>query len=131
MNCRIETFGDGSIGIQVSKPAGTIIVDENVTTQLPAEAFSVKPGGVVEKLVVGGNLVTYGDKVTTYAVEGGTVLAIDIKGEVLARGQGSDAVLVTNKGSTPLTHVHVRAKAGKTLVQTDGDITDRTGFLAE
>ena len=28
----IETFGDGSIGIQVSKPVGTIVVDEGVTT---------------------------------------------------------------------------------------------------
>ncbi len=139
----IETFGDGSIGIQVSKPVGMIRVDENVTThgsigntlvkgvnmQLPAEAFSVKPGGVVEKLVVDGNLVTHGAKVTTYAVEGGKVLAIDIKGEVLAHGQGSDAVLV-NKGSTPLTNVRARARAGRALREVDGEISDRTGFAA-
>lgn len=138
----IETFGDGSIGIQVSKPVGTITVDEGVTTHgsigntlvkgvnvlLPAEAFSVKPGGVVDKFCVGGNLVTRGAKVTTYAVEGGKVLAIDIKGEVLAEGQSSDAVLVAGKGSTPLTGVRAHAKAGKALVETDGEITDRTGF---
>ena len=138
----IETFGDGSIGIQVSKPVGTITVDGNVTThgsigntlvkgvnmQLPAEAFSVKPGGVVEKLVVGGNLITHGAKVTTYAVEGGKVNALDIKGEIIANGQGSDAVLVADKGSTPLTKVRARAKAGKTLVVADGTVTDRTGF---
>lgn len=55
----IETFGDGSIGIQVSKPVGTIEVDEGITThgsvgntlvkgvnmELPAEALSVKSGG--------------------------------------------------------------------------------------
>jgi hypothetical protein len=35
---------------------------------LPAEAFSVKPGGVVDRLEVGGDLVTHGAKVTTYAV---------------------------------------------------------------
>ncbi|MBU6510213.1 MAG: hypothetical protein KGQ73_08530, partial [Gammaproteobacteria bacterium] len=140
----IETFGDGSIGIQVSKPVGTITVDGDVTThgsigntlvkgvnmQLPAEAFSVKPGGVVERLIVGGNLITHGAKVTTYAVEGGKVNAIDVKGAVIADGQGSDAVLVADKGSTPLTNVRARAKTGKALVVTDGVVTDRTGFSA-
>lgn len=141
----IETFGDGSIGIQVSKPVGAIVIDEGVTThgsigntlvkgvnmQLPAEAFSVKPGGVVEKLVVHGNLATHGAKVTTYAVEGGKVIAIDIKGKVLAHGQGSNAVLVADKGSTPLTNLRAHAKDGQALVEADGDITDRTGFSIE
>ncbi|MBN8735415.1 MAG: hypothetical protein J0H27_04000 [Xanthomonadales bacterium] len=140
----IETFGDGSIGIQVSKPVGTITVDGNVTThgsigntlvkgvniQLPAEAFGVKPGGIVEKLVVGGNLVTHGTKVTTYAIEGGRVNAIDIKGEVIADGESSNAVLVADKGSTPLTKMRARAKAGKALVEAGGEIADRTGFSA-
>src|SRR5665213_145267 len=141
----IETFGDGSIGIQVSKPVGTIVVDESVTThgsigntlvkgvimQLPAEAFSVKPGGVVEKLIVGGSLVTHGAKVTTYAVEGGKVLAIDIKGKVLANGEGSDAVLVAGNGSTPLAGGRAHARAGKSLVETGGEITDRTGLSTD
>ena len=138
----IQTFGDGSIGIQVSKPVGTIVVDESVTTHgsvgntlvkgvnmmLPAEAFSVKPGGSVEKLVVKGDLVTHGAKVVTYAVEGGKVGAIDIKGKVLAHGQGSDAVLVADKGSTPLTHVRASAAAGEALVVKGGEVTDRTGL---
>ena len=137
----IETFGDGSIGIQVSKPVGTILIDQGVTTHgsigntlvkgvnmaLPAEAFSVKPGGIVEKLVVNGDLVTHGAKVTTYAVEGGRVDAIDIKGKVLAHGPDSNAVLVAAKGSTPLTNVRASAAAGKALVVEDGTVTDRTG----
>ena len=140
----IETFGDGSIGIQVSKPVGTITVNEGITThgsvgntlvkgvnmQLPAEAFSVKPGGSVEKLVVKGDLVTHGPNVTTYAVEGGKVTAIDIQGKVVAHGQGSNAVLVSDKGSTPLTHVHAIADAGKPLVVEGGEVTDRTGLSA-
>jgi hypothetical protein len=140
----IETFGNGSIGIQVSKPVGTIIVDKGITTHgsvgntlvkgvnmlLPAEAFSVKPGGVVDKLVVGGDLITHGADVTTYAVEGGKVNAIDIKGQVLAHGKDSNAVLVSNKGSTPLTNVRANAKAGKNLVVADGEVTDRTGLSA-
>ena len=137
----IETFGDGSIGIQVSKPVGTILIDQSVTTHgsigntlvkgvnmaLPAEAFSVKPGGIVEKLVVKGDLVTHGAKVTTYAVEGGRVDAIDIKGKVLAHGRDSNAVQVAAKGSTPLTNVRASAAAGKALVVEDGTVTDRTG----
>lgn len=138
----IETFGDGSIGIQVSKPVGTIVVDEGITThgsvgntlvkgvnmQLPAEAFSVKPGGIIEKLVVHGDLVTHGAKVATYAVEGGRVGAIDIKGKVLAHGRDSNAVLVANQGSTPLTNVRASAVAGKALVVDGGEVTDRTGL---
>lgn len=138
----IETFGDGSIGIQVSKPVGTITVNEGITThgsvgntlvkgvnmQLPAEAFSVKPGGSVEQLVVKGDLVTHGANVTTYAVEGGKVAAIDIKGKVIANGKNSNAVLVATKGSTPLTNVHASAMAGKALVVEDGTVTDRAGF---
>jgi hypothetical protein len=140
----IETFGNGSIGIQVSKPVGTIIVEKGITTHgsvgstlvkgvnmlLPAEAFSVKPGGVVDKLVVGGDLITHGANVTTYAVEGGEVNAIDIKGQVLAYGKDSNAVLVSNKGSTPLTNVRASAKSGKNLVVADGNVTDRTGLSA-
>jgi len=140
----IETFGDGSIGVQVSKPVGTIVVDKGITTHgsigntlvkgvnvlLPAAAFSVKPGGVVDRLEVGGDLVTHGAKVTTYAVEGGKVNAIDIKGRVLAHGAESNAVLVNGKGATPLTRVRAVAKAGKTLVVDDGEITDRTGLSA-
>ena len=97
---------------------------------LPAEAFSVKPGGVVDKLVVGGDLITRGARVTTFAVEGGKVNAIDIKGQVLAHGEGSNAILVSNNGSTPLTNVRASAKSGKNLVVTDGEITDRSGLSA-
>ena len=28
----IETFGDGSIGVQVSKPVGTVVFDKGITT---------------------------------------------------------------------------------------------------
>ncbi|MBW8824144.1 MAG: hypothetical protein JF567_07950 [Xanthomonadales bacterium] len=141
----IETFGDGSIGIQVSKPVGTITVDQGITTHgsigntlvkgvnmpLPAEAFSVKPGGIVERFVVGGNLETHGAKVTTYAIEGGKVGAVDIKGEILAHGAGSDAILVADQGSTPLTRVRAHAANGVALREAGGEVTDRTGFVAD
>lgn len=41
------------------------------------------------------------------------------------------AVLVADKGSTPLANVRARANTGKALVETGGTITDRTGFSAE
>lgn len=138
----ITTYGDGSIGVQVSKPVGAITIDESITThgavgntlvkgiimQLPAEAFSVKSGGSVEKLVVKGNLVSNGAKVTTYAVEGGKVSEIYIRGQVIANGNDSNAIRVSSKGSTPLTNVRARAKAGKALVVEGGEVTDKTGF---
>lgn len=140
----IETFGDGSIGVQVSKPVGTIHIETGITTHgsvgntlvkgvnmmLPAQAFSVKPGGVVEKLEVGGDLTTHGAKVSTYAVEGGEVRALDIRGQVLAYGDQSDAVVVKKNGSTPLTHVRAVATSGRSLVVEDGEVTDRTGLSA-
>jgi hypothetical protein len=141
----IETFGNGSIGVQVSKPVGSIVIEKGITThgsvgntlvkgvnmQLPAQAFSVKPGGLVESLQVGGDLITHGADVTTFAVEGGKVGAIDIKGRVLANGKNSDAISVSKSGATPLTHVRAVAKAGKNLVVADdGEVTDRTGLSA-
>lgn len=141
----IETFGDGSIGIQISKPVGSITIEQGITTHgsigntlvkgvimpLPAQALSVKSGGSVEKLLVGGDLLTEGAKVTTYAIEGGTVAAIDIQGQVLAQGEGSDAIVVASQGATPLTHVRAHAKAGAALRLLDGEITDRTGFVEQ
>ena len=140
----IETFGDGSIRIQVIKPVGTIIVDKGITTHgsigrtlvkgvnmlLPGEAFSVKLDGVVDKLAVGGDLITHGANVTTYAMEGGTVNAIDIKGQVLAYGEDSNAALVSDGGCTPLTNVRASAKAGKNLLIADGHVSDHTGLSA-
>lgn len=140
----IETFGDGSIGVQVSKPVGTIAIEKGITTHgsvgntlvkgvnmlLPAEALSVKAGGVIDRLEVGGDLTTHGANVTTYAVEGGKVSAVDIKGRVLATGEKSDAVLVSKGGSTPLTNVRALARAGQNLVVADGEVTDRTGLSA-
>jgi hypothetical protein len=140
----IETFGDGSVGIQVSRPVGIISVKNSVTTHgsvgstlvkgvnvsLAADAISVKPGGAIDRLEVGGDLATFGSDVTTFAVEGGAVKALEITGHVLARGMKSNAIFVGESGSTPLTNVRASATAGKSLVINDGRITDRTGFTA-
>ena len=86
----ITTYGDGSIGIQVSKPIGNMTVEENVTTygsvgnslvkgvltKLAANAISIKSGGKVESLTINGDIITYGDNVTSYALEGGEVTEV-------------------------------------------------------
>ena len=48
--------------------------------------------------------------------------------EVVAHGQQSNAILINNKGSAPLTNVRARATAGKALTVDNGEITDRTGL---
>ena len=138
----IETFGDGSIGVQISKPVGRIVVDQGITTHgsvgntlvkgvnmvLPAQALSVKSGGVVDSLEVGGDLTTFGANVTTYAVEGGQVKAIAIRGQVVAHGEHANAIVVSEGGVTPLTGVRAVAAAGKALVVAEGEVTDRSGL---
>ncbi len=64
----IATYGDGAIGVQLSKPFGTIIVHGNIrtmggegdslvrgkVTHLKAYAFSLKPGAEGERISIGG-----------------------------------------------------------------------------
>ena len=111
----IETFGDGSIGIQISKPVGRIVIDRDVRTHggtgpslvkgvlstLAAEAFSLKPSGDVERFEVGGDIVTEGDKVDAFTVDGGSVRAVEIKGTIKAIGADSKRVRIDNGGGAP------------------------------
>jgi hypothetical protein len=101
----LTTHGDGSIGIQVSKPIGNLTVEENVTTygsvgnslvkgvltELAADAISIKTGGKVESLTIHGDIVTYGDNVTNYAFEGGEVVKFKIDGEMKVNGENSQS----------------------------------------
>jgi hypothetical protein len=118
----IETFGDGSIGAQISKPVGTIRVDESirthgrigpslvkgVITDLAAEAFSVKPEGHVRRLIVDGDIATEGERVDAFAVDGGAVDEMTIGGRIRASGKGSKPSRIENGGRAPsegqLTH---------------------------
>lgn len=100
----IETFGDGSIGIQISKPIGKLTVNGNVTTHgtigsslvkgvyvdLPAYALSIKDGGEAQQIDIKGDLVTNGNDVITYIVEkGGNPGHLTIDGEIIATGKHS------------------------------------------
>ncbi|RST76545.1 hypothetical protein D4T97_004805 [Siminovitchia acidinfaciens] len=104
----ITTHGDGSIGIQVSKPIGNMTVEENVTTygsmgnslvkgvitELAANAISIKSGGKVESLTIHGDIVTYGENVTNYALEGGEVANFKIDGKMTVHGENSQPKLM-------------------------------------
>jgi hypothetical protein len=141
----ITTYGDGSIGIQISKPIGSIVVEEGITTHgavgntlvkgvlmpLPAVAISIKPGGAVQSLMVKGDIVTYGDNVNTYTVEGGKLDKISIKGLIAAKGKNANAIVIYKGGITPLTNVIAYSRSGEALINEGGNITDKSGFAEE
>lgn len=110
----IKTTGDGSIGIQVSKPLGSLIVHHDVETtggegmslvkgvqvSLKATAFSVKPGGTIDSVTIGGSLRTRGDGVVTYEVDdGGTVKELTVGASIEALGAASTRTRI--RGNSP------------------------------
>ncbi len=111
----ITTTGDGSIGIQVSRPLGTLVVHHDVETtggegmslvkgvqvSLKAIALSVKAGGAVDSITIGGSLRTRGDGVVTYEVEeGATVEHLTVGGAVEAHGAGSTTTSIEGRSPT-------------------------------
>lgn len=110
----IRTTGDGSIGMQFSKPVGSITIGREVSTsgsvgrtlvkgvimQLKADAISVLAGGSIEKLDIKGDLVTGGDGVVSYHVNGGQVKQMCLGGRIVASGRGASAVVIENGGQT-------------------------------
>lgn len=63
-----------------------------VQMSLKANAFSVKPGGIIDSATIGGSLRTEGDDVTTFEVdEGGTITNPTIAGGIEAHGSRSKA----------------------------------------
>lgn len=115
----IKTVGDGSIGMQFSKPVGKITIQEGVTTEgstgetlvkgvikiLQADAISVLEGGRIEELNVLGDLVTKGEGVVGYHVNGGTVKNMHLKGKISVDEEKSKAVVVENGGQTDLSEL--------------------------
>jgi hypothetical protein len=108
---RIATYGDGAVGVQVSKDLPLLEIVDDITTaggagqslvrgvqvRLRAIAVSVEAGGRIGRLAVGGSLRTEGDDVVTLEAAG--TLGELTAGEIVARGIGSDAVRVSGSGS--------------------------------
>ncbi|MBJ8350232.1 hypothetical protein [Streptococcus zalophi] len=116
---KIVTKGNGSIGMQFSKPVGDITIGSDISTSgsvgqtlvkgqimtLAADAISVLAGGSIKTLDVKGNIETYGAKVVAYHVNGGTVDKMTVAGKVIAKGEGAKEVVVENDGKTDLTAI--------------------------
>jgi hypothetical protein len=125
----IATEGDGAIGVQVSRPLPVLDIAGDLTTAggegrslvkgvqvaLKAIALSVKPGGEVGTIAVGGQVRTTGDDVISVEIEG-AVGRIDVSGGVVATGARSDAVHV--RGEIPgLDELEVSAAHGRAIVR--------------
>lgn len=117
-----------SVGIQISKPLGTLSVSGDVTTSggaglslvkgvqvaLKAVGLSIKPGAEVGSVAVGGRIATSGDGVNTVEIEG-VLNRLEVGGGISASGTGSDAVHVT--GDVPgLDSIELHAADGRSVV---------------
>lgn len=72
-----------------------------VQVSLKAIAFSVEPGGTIEKATFGGSLRTHGDDVVTVEVsEGGMVGSITVGGTIEALGSGSTRTAIAGDAPT-------------------------------
>jgi len=125
----IETTGDGSVGIQISRPLGHLTVSGDVTTSggegmslvkgvqmaLNAVALSVKPGGEVDAIAIGGQLATSGDNVTTLEIEG-IIKELSVARGVRAAGRRSDAARI-GSGAPDLAGIDVTAVDGEAIVR--------------
>ena len=61
--------------------------------ELAANAVSIKTGGKIEILTVHGDIITHGDNVTSYALEGGEVKELNIEGKIIANGKNAKELL--------------------------------------
>ncbi|GAA4401328.1 hypothetical protein [Tsukamurella soli] len=121
----ITTTGDGSVGVQVSRPMGALEITGDLTTtggegmslvkgvQMPLQAIalSVKPGGELASITVGGRISTAGGGVPAVEV-GGPVGALAVAGGIHADGAGAHAVVAS---------VDVPGLAGIAVTARDGD----------
>lgn len=126
----IATHGDGAVGIQVAKPLPALTVRRDVTTagargmslvrgelvELQAVAVSVKAGGHINRLAVGGDIRTTGGGVTSLELLG-TIDHLDVGGRVVADGIGAQAALVTGLTKDAVEGVDLVAPKGQPLTQ--------------
>lgn len=115
---------DGSIGIQVSKPLPSLTVKRDLTTvggeglilvrgvqvTLQAIALSIKNGGELDSIEVGGEISTSGDNVP--AIESAGSVKAFAATAVRATGAGADAVRY-RAGSLPLDRLALYTRDGE------------------
>lgn len=125
----IETYADGSIGVQLSRPLPRLTIRKDLTTQggegtslvkgvqmtLKAVALSIKSGGAVDEIHVGGAIATQGDDVVSVELADSVGLW-DVGGGIHASGDRSDGVHFTSPGAAP-SGVDIRADRGKGVAE--------------
>ena len=123
----IVTHGDGSTGVQVSRSLPVLEIRGDLVTEggeglslvkgvqmtLQAVALSVKPGGAVGRVTIGGEMRTSGASVVTLEVEG-EIGEIEARG-ITATGAGSDAVHVAAGDIPGLEKVPISAADGEEI----------------
>lgn len=82
---------------------------------LKAIALSIKPGGSLDELHVGGSISTFGDDVV-YVELADRVGSWDVRGGILAKGNRSDGVHYNGDGAAP-TDVTVTAEQGNDTLE--------------
>ena len=102
---RIVTHADGAVGLQVSQPIGTILVKRGIETfggagdslvkgvvvRLSPVAFSIKPGGAVERAEIRGGLTTHGSGVEALELHG-RVRELVVQGGLAPAGGGFETI---------------------------------------
>ena len=102
---RIVTHADGAVGLQISQPIGTVLVKRGVETfgsagdslvkgvvvRLSPIAFSIKPGGAVERAEIRGGLITHGPGIEAMELHG-RVRELIVQGSLASAGGGFEAI---------------------------------------
>ncbi len=125
----IATTGDGAVGIQVSRELPLLEISGDLTTSggtgtslvrgvqvpLQAIALSIKPGGRIGRVEVGGRIATEGDRLATVEIDG-ELGDLVVGGGIRAAGRGSDGVRVSGEG-TDLSAVEITVADGQAVVR--------------
>lgn len=111
----IKTVGDGSIGMQFSKPVGKIVIGDVLTRgstgqtlvkgeimELAADGISVLEGGEIQSLEVLRNIITEGEEVSSYHINGGDVKEFKIGGDIISKKDNASKVTIENNGRSDL-----------------------------
>jgi hypothetical protein len=102
---RIVTHADGAVGIQISKPIGSLVVRRGIETfggtgdslvkgvvmKLSAIGLSVKPGGSARDIVIDGGVITHGEGIPPIELHGAIQL-LRVSGGFEAAGIGFDKI---------------------------------------
>ncbi|MBL1079940.1 hypothetical protein JK358_36645 [Nocardia sp. 2] len=127
----ITTYGDGAVGFQVTRKMGRLSISgdlrthggralslvEGAQTELEAVALSIKPGGGIDAVDIGGELTSEGVGIAAVEIAG-ALGRLQVAGGISALGAGADAVHVLPGERFDLGDTEVHARHGKPLSYT-------------